>query len=271
MPRVPTVVVTDLDGTLLDHETYSFDAARPALDRLRDERIPLVLCTSKTRAEVEPLRTALANSHPFIVENGGGVYIPDGYFPFPIADAIQRESAWLLRLGDSYADLVAALARASHASGVMVRGFSTMSDADVAAATGLALPDARLARRREFDEPFEILDRGRERDLVTAIEREGKRVTKGGRFHHIVGSNDKAVAVRRLVALFARHRGAVRTIGLGDAVNDAGFLSVVDEPILVASSRVEQLRTLLPRAPVTDLPGPAGWNGAVLARLNEGR
>ena len=271
MPRVPTVVVTDLDGTLLDHETYSFDAARPALDRLRDEHIPLVLCTSKTRAEVEPLQTALANSHPFIVENGGGVYIPDGYFPFPIADAIRRGPAWLLRLGDSYTDLVAALGRASLASGVTVRGFSAMSDADVAAATGLALPDARRARLREFDEPFEILDRGGQRDLVTAIEREGKRVTKGGRFHHIVGPNDKAVAVRRLVAIFARHFGAVRTIGLGDAVNDAGFLSVVDEPILVASARVEQLRALLPRAPVTDLPGPAGWNDAVLARLNEGR
>jgi mannosyl-3-phosphoglycerate phosphatase len=271
MSRAPIVVVTDLDGTLLDHETYSFDAARPALTRLRDERIPLILCTSKTRAEVEPLHAALALRHPFVVENGGGIYIPDGYFPFPIADATRRESAWLLSFGDSYADLVAALARASRVSGVAVRGFSSMTDADVAATTGLALPGARRACLREFDEPFEVLDPGRERDLVAAIEREGKQVTKGGRFHHIVGRNDKAVAVRRLVELFERDRGAVRTVGLGDAVNDAGFLSVVDVPIVVASPRVEQLRVLLPHARVTDRPGPAGWNDAVLAVLDEHR
>ena len=34
------VLFSDLDGTLLDHESYSFDAARPALDRLRREDVP---------------------------------------------------------------------------------------------------------------------------------------------------------------------------------------------------------------------------------------
>lgn len=55
MVRPPMVVFSDLDGALLDHETYEFDAARPALDRLRRDGVPLVLCTSKTRAEVEPI------------------------------------------------------------------------------------------------------------------------------------------------------------------------------------------------------------------------
>ena len=87
MPDLPLLVVSDLDGTLLDHTTYAFDAARAALERLRDARVPLVLCTSKTRAEVEPIRAALRNAHPFIVENGGGVFVPLGYFPFDIEGA----------------------------------------------------------------------------------------------------------------------------------------------------------------------------------------
>ena len=67
------VVFSDLDGTLLDHYTYSFEDARPALGRLRAAGVPLVLCTSKTRAEIAPLRDALRNTHPFISENGGAV------------------------------------------------------------------------------------------------------------------------------------------------------------------------------------------------------
>jgi len=83
-PRRQLVVFSDLDGTLLDHDTYSFDDARPALERLGHAGVPLVLCTSKTRAEVEPLREALDNDSPFIVENGGAIMIPDGYFSVEI-------------------------------------------------------------------------------------------------------------------------------------------------------------------------------------------
>ena len=83
----PLVVFSDLDGTLLDHDTYSFDAARPALERLRVDGVPLILCTSKTRAEIAPLRRALGNTHPFISENGGAVFIPAGYFPFALSGA----------------------------------------------------------------------------------------------------------------------------------------------------------------------------------------
>ena len=263
------VLVSDLDGTLLDHTTYAFDAARPAIERLRDEGVPLVLCTSKTRAEVEAIRIALRNDHPFIVENGGGVYVPAGYFPFEIDGAERRGSYVVIPIGDPYADLVQALERASSASGVRVRGFAGMSDEEVAGATGLDLDEARLAREREFDEPFVVLDAGRADALLSAIEREGKRWTRGGRFYHITGANDKAGAVSRLLALYRRHFRTARTVGLGDAPNDASFLRVVDVAILVASPRLDQLRALVPEGRPTALPGPAGWNGAVLSLLDE--
>ena len=271
MRREPLVVFSDLDGTMLDHTTYRFDAARAAIDRLRAEGVPLVLCTSKTRAEVEPVRVALDNRDPFIVENGGGVYIPDRYFPFEIEGAERHGAHWLIRIGDPYADLVHALERASRESGVGVRGFAGMTDEEVAGATGLAVEDARLAREREFDEPFTLVEPGRPDALLAAIERAGKRCTRGGRFYHIMGANDKAVAVRRVIGLYRRHGGAVQTIGLGDAPNDAAFLNVVDVPILIASSQTDELCRLVPRGQPTTLAGPAGWNEAVLAVLDERR
>ena len=262
------LVFTDLDGTLLDYDTYAFDAAEPALDRLRRERIPFVLCSSKTRAEIEAVRTRLRNEHPFVSENGGGVFIPRGYFPHTIDGAEERGVYTVLPLGEPYADLTAALDRASRATGVAIRGFSAMTDDDVATATGLPLDDARRARQREFDEPFRILDPAGAGALLAALEREGKRWTHGGRFYHVTGANDKAVAVRLLTALYRRSTDRVTTVGLGDAPNDAGFLSEVDIPVLVASPEIDRLRSLVPRGRVTARPGPAGWNAAVLDLLD---
>ena len=81
MPNL--IVFTDLDGSLLDGTTYSYEAATPALTALREQGIPLVLVSSKTRAEMEPLRQRLVHHDPFIVENGGAVFIPHGLFDFP--------------------------------------------------------------------------------------------------------------------------------------------------------------------------------------------
>jgi mannosyl-3-phosphoglycerate phosphatase len=69
MQRV--LIFTDLDGTLLD-SSYSFNDALPALDLIRERAIPLIICSSKTRAEIEHYRKRLDNRHPFISENGGG-------------------------------------------------------------------------------------------------------------------------------------------------------------------------------------------------------
>ena len=57
------VIFSDLDGTLLDSQTYSFQAAEPALLALRKQGTPLVLCTSKTRVKV--WRDRLHIRHPF--------------------------------------------------------------------------------------------------------------------------------------------------------------------------------------------------------------
>jgi mannosyl-3-phosphoglycerate phosphatase len=154
------VVFSDLDGTLLDHETYSFDAARPALDHIDCAGIPLVLCTSKTRAEIEPIRASLHNRHPFISENGGAVFIPVGYFSFDIDGALACGEYLTIEIGDPYADLTSALARASHSSGVPVRGFSAMTVAEVVSETGLPAESAQRARERDLNKANGMVFKG---------------------------------------------------------------------------------------------------------------
>jgi hypothetical protein len=75
------IVFTDLDGTLLDHDTYEWQPAMLALDTLKARDIPLVLVSSKTLAELRDYRAQLGLAHPIVAENGAATDIPDGYFP----------------------------------------------------------------------------------------------------------------------------------------------------------------------------------------------
>lgn len=74
--NVQLVIFTDLDGSLLNHEDYSFTAARPSIERIKTAGIPLIITTSKTRLEVERLQQEMGIREPFIVENGGGIFFP---------------------------------------------------------------------------------------------------------------------------------------------------------------------------------------------------
>lgn len=265
------VFFTDLDGTLLGHEGYDWKPAARALEILRRRRIPLVLVTSKTRAEVVPLLTRLQRREPFVVENGGAVYLPEGYFPFRIRGEKRAEQGWCrVAFGISRRRLLAALRRAARRADVKVRSFAGMTAREVAALTGLEVREARLAMRREYDEPFVL--RGEARGdwprLRRAIRDEGLRATRGGRFFHILGRNDKGAAVRALKRWYRRRwRGPVRAVGLGDSPNDVPLLRAVDVPVLVARPGGRYDRETLsavPRARRAGGVGPAGWNRAVL-------
>jgi len=258
------IVFTDLDGTLLDHNTYSWEAARPALDQLRRQKIPWMFVTSKTRAEVERLRTQLANTHPFVVENGGAAFVPQGYFPFPIHGATGRDGYNVCEWGTPYATLTAALDQAAQASGCRIDAFHRMSVEQTAAACDLPVDEAALAKEREYDEPFVVLDPQRQEALLAAIAARGFHTVRGGRFHHVCGNNDKAVAVRALRDLFQHAYGPVTTIGLGDGWNDLPFLEVVDTPVIIQSPSAAEMKARLPRARVTAQSGPAGWGQAIL-------
>lgn len=258
------LVFTDLDGTLLEHESYSWEAARPAIERLRIRHVPWVMVTSKTRAEVEWWREQMGNSHPFIVENGAAIFVPAGYFPFEIPGAQQRDNYEVLEWGTAYENLVSCLDAASRRSRCPVRGFHDMLESEVSFTCNLPLKQAALAKIREYDEPFRILDLRRARQLLRAIEKEGLRWTRGGRFWHITGQNDKAAAVVALQQFYERAYGPAETIGLGDEMNDLPFLKIVSVPVLVRSRASPKLKAIVPRGILTSQPGPAGWNEVLL-------
>lgn len=267
------VIFTDLDGTLLDASSYAFDEALEALELVRERKVPLILNSSKTRAEIEPLRAHLQNQHPFIVENGGAVFVPKGYFARPLKESVLRAAYEVIELGTRYDILRTTLKEIVEQSGIPVRGFGDLSAQEVAERTGLTVEAAALAKQREYDEPLmfegppEMLER-----LESMIESRGFHLMRAGRFYHLCGATDKGKACRYLVEAYredAEQKGdKVVTVGLGDSLNDLPMLAELDRPIIVQQpDGTYDPHLVIPRLELAPGPGPVGWNRAVLALL----
>jgi mannosyl-3-phosphoglycerate phosphatase family protein len=270
---MPLFIVTDLDGTLLDPKTYDVGPARDVLVRVTRSGIPLVLCSSKTRAEIEALQQRLDLHHPFIAENGGAIVAPLGYFDRIPPDAIVDGGRFVWPLGRPYQDVVRALREVATEERVPYVGFSDMTVGDVAEECGLPVLDAQLAKLREFDEPFRLLDpdpalRSR---FLKALHKRGLKAVSGGRYDHVTGNADKGRAVVALRSLIPDRVGPVVLAGLGDGFNDVSMLREVDLPVIVRSDMngaAGRMLRKVPTAHVTDACGPAGWAEAVTSLLD---
>jgi mannosyl-3-phosphoglycerate phosphatase family protein len=259
-----TIIFTDLDASLLDAKTYSFTEALPALTLIRERGIPLVLCSSKTRPELELYRKRLQNKDPFVAENGGAVFIPSGYFR--VTGSMPHEEYIIRAFGTSYEELRKELVLLRESMHIPVRGFGDMAVEEIAALTGLPKEEAALARAREFSEPF-VFERGMDERFLKAIEDRGLHWTQG-KLYTLMGDQDKGGAIRLLKRWYESERGTLITIGLGDGLNDLALLKEMDHPVLIQREdgsydpRIEVPRLIKARG-----IGPAGWNRALLELL----
>lgn len=241
------LVFSDLDGTLLDHETYTWQPARPALEHLRNLGAGLVLASSKTAAEIAPLRAEIGFSDwPAIVENGSGLLPPGQTDP--------GETATYDKLRAILADLPRGF-----------RGFADMSADDIATVTGLSPKAARQAQDRRFSEPG--LWTGSDDGLnvfTQAAQAAGLTLQRGGRFLTLSFGGTKAGRMKELIAA---HRPR-HTLALGDAPNDADMLQTAEFGVIVANPSAPDPGIDAPHIRKTHHTGPQGWSDAVLDILD---
>jgi len=260
------VVYTDLDGTLID-EKYSFKAASQALETLKNRGFPLIFCSSKTRGEILFYREKMGFSDPFIAENDAAVYIPKGYFDFPIPGAQSVEGFSVLEFGLDYESLFRRVEKILIGLGIEYETFKGMSVSELSLDSGLSLMEAALAKDREYSVIFKA--ECEDSILTEAFRGEGLIYTRGARYHHVMGAHDKGVSVNALSSLFRMVYDEVLTVGLGDSLNDLEMLASVDLPISVRrpDGSIEDfgVKGVLE----TEGVGPIGWNERILGILSE--
>ena len=217
----PTIVFADIDNVPLAID----DGHRRLPDTLAllaAERIVLVFCSCRTRAEVEGFRQSIGVFHPFVCESGSAAFVPQRYFGTALADARVVAGYETIEFGLPYPSVVDIVHRTADQLRLGIRGFSDMSVEQVARECGGSLLDARLAKLREYTEPFRLLreDPVAERRLVRALEGLGLSCTRHGAFLHASSAPGSGAAVAALRRLYETVAGRLTTALAGRTTDE---------------------------------------------------
>ncbi len=232
------LVFTDFDGTLLDHYSYSFEAASDCMRRLQDLGIPIIPNTSKTFAEVKQLQQQMSLNTPLIIENGAAIYMPKNFLPEKPRGAVWHNGYWIKTFAQKriYWQGMIKKIEASHLG--QFESFGSMDLERIMEVTGLDEDSAELASQRQFGEPLLWKGTDKQRDaFINKTKKLGASPLLGGRFLHICGDSNKGKAMMWLQAEYKRqHSGKIVTsIALGDGNNDVDMLEVADTAVRIIS------------------------------------
>lgn len=257
-----TLVFTDMDGTLLDHHTYSFEAAKPALTALESRNIPVIPTTSKTFAELQPLREKIGLSGPFIIENGAAIFIPHGFFKKKPSGTVWVDGYWCKAFISNKNYWIKLLEKIGAEFEGEFKQFSQMSLEEIQESTGLDIASATLASKRQYGEP--VLWTGsadNKQKFINAVRERGAYPLEGGRFIHVSGNCDKGQALTWLAAECQKqYEGYVKTIALGDGKNDIAMLEAAHIAVRILSPVNPPPSIKKEEVYTSTLPGPDGWN-----------
>lgn len=259
----PRLVFTDLDGSLLDHDSYQWQQAKPWLKRLKTLGVPVIPVSCRTRAELLPLRERLGlGDTPFIAENGSVVGLPPAWRHAHLErDGCESEGVAMRNLGLDIAFIRKRLSVWRERLGVAFRTMGEMTLEEVMALTGLAADEARLARMRQGSEPLVWQsDASSLASFREALRGDGLNLVQGRRFWHVTGGLDKGGAVTWLVDRFKSLRGCEPlTLGLGDGPNDQSLLEAVDQAVVIRGGGVSALAPRQSTLYRSQAAGTQGW------------
>lgn len=276
---VQYVVLTDLDGTLLDHYSYDWSPAKGALARLKQLNIPVIFNTSKTYSEVDSLAQEIGlTDQPYAIENGSALILKGFFSPFvpqlldfPQYKKLNDSPAWIM--GKPLSDIHEYLNKALPKSEINIKSYRDWSVEEVSGMTGLPLAKAQASKEKHFSEPFIYEgDVFKFNDFKNKANQSGFNILKGGRFYHIQGMVNKASVIDFLYefkALFWPDASELKFIALGDGNNDIEMLEASDYAIAIKSP-VNEFPDFNHEKPIYSKSlGPTGWNEEMNDLLNQ--
>ena len=224
-------VVSDVDGTLMDH-SYDLTPAKKTIKKLQELSIPVILCTSKTAAEVKVIRKELNLSDPYIVENGAAIY----------GESLTKVNGKII-LGEKYEILENILRNISNEVNFHLQPLNNLSDKEATELTGLKGHSLTLMRERNWSMPFLNPPDYIEEQLNICCKKFNVEIFRGNRMSHMLSINsNKGKAIKALKKYV--NKTNIKIIGLGDSPNDLPLLLNSDFKIVIPGSNGPNLKLL---------------------------
>lgn len=267
--QTPFLIFSGFDGLIADQDTSAIAEVFSTLDLLRSRNIPLIITTDRTSEEIFPTLLGIRHRDPFIVENGGAIYIPEGALTIPFNYKRIEKEYKVIEFGIGHDSILQHLERLRHRSGFQILGLSEMSPTKASDMGSFTLEEIRSIQARNYSEPALFGGNSDEfQNLKLELESSGLRITQRGNYHLITGDHDAGSAIRFLIQLYREEWKVekINTIGLGDNYIDAPMLHAVDQPVLVRKPNGKFDSQVGRRGlRFTRFPGLVGWSQAIIA------
>jgi len=213
-------VISDVDGTLMDH-SYDLTPAKETIKFLQKLSIPVILCTSKTAAEVKVIRKDLNLSDPYIVENGAAIY----------GESLKKVNGKII-LGQKYETLEEILNFISKEIDYKLIPLNNLTDQEATQLTGLKGDSLNLMRDRHWSMPFLNPPSFLEEKINICCKKFKVDIFKGNRMSHLLSKNsNKGKAINALKEYSNLQN--IQIIGLGDSPNDFPLLLNSDIRVVI--------------------------------------
>ena len=213
-------VVSDVDGTLMDH-SYDLSPAKETIKKLQKLSIPVILCTSKTASEVKVIRKELNLTDPYIVENGAAIY----------GESLKNVNGKII-LGKKYETLEEILNFISKEIDYKLIPLNNLTDHEATELTGLKGNSLNLMRDRHWSMPFLNHPTYLEERINICCKKFNVDIFKGNRMSHLLSINSNKGKAINTLKKYSNIQN-IQIIGLGDSPNDVPLLLNSDIKIVI--------------------------------------
>ncbi len=257
--RIPLLVFTDVDGTLLERGSVP-DRWPRTRNALADALV--VLASSRTWSELVELQEMLGIRGPIIAENGAVLGVPNKWHEvLPGASPSSDASLRMVALGTPRSMLARSVRRAAQYANLPIHTTGEVSPEIDRKVPGITLLLDSGTRHRSL-----LLQTGGSRAAVLAFTRSLGRasltLTDGGRWQVVQGGSSKGLAANVLLNMLRQEELTVgHVVAVGDGENDRSLLQVAETPFAIRRSdgTLHPALSSLPHRLVPRQTGPDGW------------
>ena len=242
--KMKLLLFSDLDGTFMNHDDYSFDSLKEYISKLKNNHL-IIFNTSKTFPEVIKIKKSLNINFPFIIENGACIFFPEdfkmkvfkndnffkheNYIGFPMTSKTFFWKKKIIEIRKIY--------------NFKFKFYNEIDHEKLRKITQLKSEDVQDSKKRLFGEPVFWMDtKERLSKFNEEINSIGGKINIGGRFIHITDGYNKGLAVKKFFDLVDfQNFGNYISVSLGDSQNDVSMLEITDYSCIIKTQKKKKL------------------------------
>ena len=263
MPNKKILIFTDLDGSLLNKETFKFDVIKDFFKELVSNGIIIIPNSSKTEAELLDFNEQNNLDLSFITENGSSIHgLNKIHQNLPSKIIISRT---IDEIRNIYEENIS-LDFKNKITNILELEIEVQQKI-----LGLPLDKIMLAIKRDHSLPIKFNGTEIEKnEFIKIMKNSGLTIQTGGRIMNVCDNVNKSKAMSEAVRLMRKELDdKIITIGVGDNENDIEMIKQTDYPCLVKNENFDSSLINIDNLIKSDEPSPKGWSDVIKTALQK--